>query len=337
MVDFNDLMILELIAKGYLQRDISKMLGMSKPAVTKRLYVLRAADLISSKRIGIINELSLTQTGMVLLSKKGQQLTGSDSPELVNYYATHQIRIHNILIKIPLKSTIDPIALLNGIGIKYSITHLKNHLDCNFTFKDTICRLTSKNLLIQLDDISVPFGYDMLEVYRQVKSNLSVVLSDLERLYLLPLQRFNKTDYKFQVVKTEIAFEHNEVAEEAHKESTPIQIYDKEGKLEANVDLSKGFPEFEFYGGLKAYVNSMTFENTIKSLYDGTWQAAQKDILANIQRVISIQEQFARNNEEHVKAIVELRKSTQRQNETLQKLNEVLDAFLGDKKGVEKK
>ena len=40
----------------------------------------------------------------------------------------------------------------------------------------------------------------------------------------------------------------------------------KEGKLEANVDLSKGFPEFEFYGGLKAYVNSMTFENTIKDV-----------------------------------------------------------------------
>ena len=118
------------------------MLGMSKPAITKRLYVLRAADLISSKKIGIINELSLTQNGMVLLSKKGQQLTGSDSPELVNYYATHQIRIHNILIKIPLKSTIDPIALLNGIGIVLQHNFIEEHT----SLRDYPCDRAGLNL-----------------------------------------------------------------------------------------------------------------------------------------------------------------------------------------------
>ena len=118
-----------------------------------------------------------------------------------------------------------------------------------------------------------------------------------------------KDRYKIHPLKTEIAFEHNEIANKSKDEQIPIKIFDKQdGKLRAEVDMSKGFPEFEFKHPKKSWSDGMNFTDTMQQLFDGRFNQFQNGVMEDIRMIVDNQKYFAENLSKHVKAIEELTK-----------------------------
>jgi len=312
-MDYTDYLILLLINKEKIAKDIAQTLSLSKVAISKRLNALVASGDIAISKMGIINILSLTPQGKSKLTVNQRQLTDSSGGILVNYSKSHNIRIHNQEYKIPLKTRINPLDWIEKRSIKHKVNHLKGHLDVYFISNNVEFRLTPLNLIVHLPDRTLSFNADIIEDYVKTKQFLNDMLKSID--FSLPLKRFDKENYQFNPIKTEIAFENNEIAKESVNESKKIEIYDrKDGKLRAKVDQSVGSPEFEFFHPKKATPDSMNFQNTITQLFDGSLQKFENMVMETIQNILKIQENntkqnadFAANLTSHKEAIQELR------------------------------
>ena len=315
-IDFTDLTILELIHQHKLAKDIAQTLSFSKGAVTYRLKRLVVSGLIEISKVGLIKEMQLTPKG----SSLNVQFKHANTPTSLNYSQTHQIRIEALIFKIPLKSKIIPSEYQPKFP-QATVTNSRGYSELVFTDKDTSLRLTTKSLIIHLKEQNVPLSSDILQVYTEIKAKMTQICSEYEQKGI-HLQRYGKTAYKITPIKTEIAFEHNEIANKSKDEHKPVKLFDKkDGKLRAEVDMSKGFPEFEFKHHKKSWADASYFNDTMWQLFDGRFQQFQNNtmrnqdtfmqdvklLMGNIVTLTDNQSTFAKNLAEHVEAIRELR------------------------------
>lgn len=325
-MDFTDLTILSLIQSHKLAKDISQMLNLSKGAITKRLRKLEASGSIVSSKVGIIKDMALTPKGNSLL----EQFTHANTPTQVNYLKTHQIRIEALIFKIPLKSRIIP-AEYGALFTGSNVVNSRGYSELVFESTDSRLRLTSKSLIIHLTEQNVPLDSDVLKVYTEIKSKLTQICIEIESKGI-HLQRYDKSNYKILPVKTEIAFEHNEIANKAKDEKKPVKLFDKkDGQLRAEVDMSKGFPEFEFKHRKKSWSDATYFNDTMWQLFDGRFQEFQRQTMdfekvlqSDIRSLVDNQFTFSQNLASHVEAIKKL-------SEVADNINSSFKKNVGDK------
>ena len=307
--DYVDLLMLKLIHEHKLSKDIGNILFLSKGAVSKRIRRLEAHNYIVSKKVGIIREIDLTPEGNSLL----EQFTNAGTPKSgnyqVNYLETHKIRIEALEFKVPLKERIKPfekMPLLSGLNAK--VINDRGYSEIIIEMDNNTYRITSKSMLFHLKERYITLQDDILKAYIQVMQELSSICNFFSQKGI-QLQRYTKDRYKIHPLKTEIAFEHNEIANKSKDEKIPIKIFDKQdGKLRAEVDMSKGFPEFEFKHPKKSWSDGMNFTDTMQQLFDGRFQQFQNGVMEDIRMIVDNQKYFAENLSKHVKAIEELTK-----------------------------
>ena len=131
------------------------------------------------------------------------------------------------------------------------------------------------------------------------------------------LQRYDKMSYKITPIKTEIAFEHNEIANKSKDEHKIVKLFDKkDGKLRAEVDMSKGFPEFEFKHHKKSWSDASYFNDSMWQLFDGRFQQFQNNTMKNqemfmqdIKQILNLQLNYGENINKHVEVLTKMEKA----------------------------
>lgn len=301
-----------------LQKDISKKLHLTKGRISQIIKHLKALNYIVANRVGIINELALSPKGNSL----AQQFNASCGLHAKPLHAK-LMRIHNQEYKISLKTKIKPFEWADKTQIKYKMNKLRGHIDIIFTIDNVLYRLTPNNLIIHIKDMKADRDFDLLTHYQNAKMQINEFCKSLEAKGL-PLQRFDKENYKLIPIKTEIAFEDDDIAVESEKKEKEIKIYDKEdGKLRFSVDWSpKVFPEAEFFHPMKAIPDAMNWQTStkdftlqsIQDLFDGGYEQFKKSTIDMFNQFTKLNgatmetlSHFAKNLDEHVAAISELK------------------------------
>ena len=310
-MDILHTLVLDCIDKGMLQRDMSYRLGVTKARISQIISDLKGSGEVVANRVGIINVLSLSSKGKAQLSAS---------------HGLHakQLRIHNQELKIPLKAPVKPVEWADRLKIDYKMNKMRGHIDIIFTIDGILYRLTPHNLIIHPKDARLDRNVDLLQYYQSLKANINAIAQKIEKSGL-PLQRFDKENYKFIPTKLEIAFEDDDIAVEGAKKEKEIKIYDEaDGKLRFGIDWSmKDFPEAEFYHPLKGFPDAMNWQDSskefdresIKDLFDGNYKGFKETVGSSILNIMKIVEKtvqqnadFAKNLESHKIAIQELTK-----------------------------
>ena len=310
-IDFTDLMILELIHQHKLAKDIAQTLSFSKGAISYRLKHLIASGLIQVSKVGLIKEIQLTPKG----SSLNEQFKHANTPTSLNYSKTHQIRIEALIFKIPLKSRIIPSEYRPKFP-QSTVTNSRGYSELVFTDENANLRLTTKSLIIHLKEQYIQLSDDILQVYTGIKAKMTQICNEYEQKGI-NLQRYDKMSYKITPIKTEIAFEHNEIANKSKDEHKIVKLFDKkDGKLRAEVDMSKGFPEFEFKHHKKSWSDASYFNDSMWQLFDGRFQQFQNNTMKNqemfmqdIKQILNLQLNYGENINKHVEVLTKMEKA----------------------------
>ncbi len=253
--------ILNLIAKGYLSKQIAEELKVSKAAVSKRLRHLEKKGYIHIQKKGIILELSLTAKGLAELNSVGvsqEALPSPQEPRLdtrnpskkVNYApAAQSKRLHNLgliyqLIE-PLKPS-EPVLLLSEQkDIEYTPISL-NHNTQAVIHTTITAKLTTTSLILYAPELYYSRGQPSIVAEAQAKQFLDKYAEELEARLNIRLKRIKKDMLYSERMTEESADEQHPLATEAAPEHKMVLARAPDGKERLVADRSKrSFAELE--------------------------------------------------------------------------------------------
>ena len=274
--------ILNLIAKGYLSKQIASELKVSPAAISQRLRTLEKKGLIHIQKKGIILEISLTAKGLAELNSVGVSQDAQPNPQkprratrepLPTLNSAPSKRLHALGLKYPLIEPLkpsEPILLLNEQrDIEYTPITLTNNTQA-VIHADITIKLTTNSLILFAPALYYSRGQPSIVPEAQAKHHLDKIAEEYEKRLNIRLKRFKKDVLYSERITEESADERHPLAQQAPPKHKTVLARAPDGKERLEIDNSKrNFPELETVYHRTAGEDADVIDKQFNAILDG--------------------------------------------------------------------
>ena len=274
--------ILNLIAKGYLSKQIASELKVSPAAISQRLRTLEKKGLIHIQKKGIILEISLTAKGLAELNSVGVSQDAQPNPQkprratrepLPTLNSAPSKRLHALGLKYPLIEPLkpsEPILLLNEQrDIEYTPITLTNNTQA-VIHADITIKLTTNSLILFAPALYYSRGQPSIVPEAQAKKMLDRIAIEYEQRLNIRLKRFKKDVLYSERITEESADERHPLAQQAPPKHKTVLARAPDGKERLEIDNSKrNFPELETVYHRTAGEDADVIDKQFNAILDG--------------------------------------------------------------------